>query len=177
MANCGGRARRAGRAIAALSLCALVACATRPAWREGRFAHPELGGELGDLAALEAGWRLEPRSGAALAYRHVDGTLASWVRDCRSVEAGPRALSRALWIGLPEGEIAEERGLEVAGAPGWLALGRAREAARALRIASITRVTKRCEDSWLLVTPHSELAHREAFEQWWRGFRDTAGLE
>lgn len=172
MANRGGLGRHGRRAYVALALVALAACAARSEWREGRFTHAKLGGSLGDLAALEPGWQRESAPGAALAFRHADGSRASWVRECRGVEAKPRALGRALWIALPGGVIEEGAALEVAGLPAWRFAGRAQDGANALRVESITRVAKRCEDSWLLVVPHSELHHREAFEQWLGGFAD-----
>ena len=51
-------------------------------------------------------------------------------------------------------------------------LGRAQEGATGLRVATIARVGARCEDYWMLVVPHGELHHREAFEQWVQGFAD-----
>ena len=175
MTNRGGPGRlssRACMALAVVALVALAACAARSGWRDGRFTHAELGGSLGDLAAIEPGWQRESAPGAALAFRHADGSRASWVRECRGVEVKPRALGRALWIALPGGVIEENAALEVAGLPAWRFAGRAQDGANALRVESITRVAKRCEDSWLLVVPHSELHHRAAFEQWLGGFAD-----
>lgn len=161
-----------GLALVALGA-VLVACASPSGpRRKGRFAHPESGAKIGDLAALEAGWREQRNERATLAYRHVDGTLASWLRECRKVEAHPRALARAVWIALPEIQIDEEQALDVVGAAGWRIRGRA---GGPVLVESVSRVTKHCEDTWLLVSPHTELHHAEAFERWWRGLRDTAG--
>jgi hypothetical protein len=166
------RARPLGRLALVLLGAALAACASSGGkWRQGRFVDPELGAEISDLAALEAGWREEGTERATLAYRHVDGTLASWLRECRRIEANPRALARAVWIALPKAEIAEEHALDVGGAPGWRIRGRA---PGPVLVESVSRITKQCEDTWLLVSPHSELHHAEAFERWWRGLRDTA---
>lgn len=167
------RFRRHRLALVALG-CAVAACASSGgSWRQGRFVDPALGAEMGDLAALEVGWLEERTERATLAYRHVDGTLASWLRECRSVEAHPRALARAVWIALPEAQIDEEHALDVVGAAGWRMRGRA---GGPVRVESVLRITKHCEDTWLLVSPHTELHHAEAFERWWSGLRDTAGL-
>lgn len=187
MANRGGAGRRADRAAAELrhvyaalallvaaSFALLVACASEGvAFRDGRFTHAKLGGAIGDLAALEPGWQLERSPDATLAYRHADGTRASWVRECRAADVNPKALGRALWIALPGGAIEESSAREVAGLPAWQLSGRAQDGALGLRIATITRVAKRCEDSWLLVAPHGDLHHRDAFEQWVGGFADA----
>jgi len=176
MASRSGKGRLAAllRAAAAGLVCALLAaCASSGGvWREGRFSDPELGGSLGDLAALEPGWRPEASPDATLAFRHADGSRASWLRECRSAQVNPKALGRALWIALPGGAIEEDSAREVAGLPAWQFSGRAQDGARGLRIATITRVAKRCEDSFLLVVPHAELHHRDAFETWVRAFAD-----
>jgi hypothetical protein len=162
------------QAAAAGLACALVAaCASSGgAWDGGRFSDPALGGSLGDLAAVEPGWRAEDSPDATLAFRHADGSRASWLRECRSAEVNPKALGRALWIALPGGAIEEGSAREVAGRSAWQFSGRAQDGALGLRIATITRVAKRCEDSFLLVVPHAELHHRDAFEAWVRGFAD-----
>ena len=109
---------------------------------------------------------------ATLAFHHADGSRASWLRECRGAAVKPKALGRALWIAVPGGAIEESSAREVAGLPAWQLSGRAQDGALGLRLATITRVAKRCEDSWLLVVPHAELHHRDAFEQWVRGFAD-----
>lgn len=159
--------------LAALACAVAAACAARGGvWLDGRFSDAALGGSMGDLASLEAGWREERSPDATLAYRHVDGSRASWLRECRAAAVNPKALGRALWIALPEAEIEESSQREVAGLSAWQLSGRARDGARGLRIVTITRVAKRCEDSFLLVVPHAELYHRDAFEQWVRGLAD-----
>ncbi len=141
---------------------------------ERRSLHAErLGGSIGDLAAIEPGWQRENSPDATLALRHADGSRATWLRECRAVESKPRALGRALWIALPGGVIEENSAREIAGQPAWQFSGRAQQGALGLRLATITRVAARCEDSWMLVVPHAELHHREAFEQWVRGFADA----
>jgi hypothetical protein len=169
------RLRRHASARAALlaGLCGALACASGGGvWRDGRFSDPTLGGSLGDLAALEAGWRAERSPEATLAYRHVDGSRASWLRECRGAEVNPKALGRALWIALPGAEIEQGEAREVAGVPAWRFSGRAQQGERGVRIATITRVAKRCEDSFLLVVPHVDLHHGDVFEQWVAGFVD-----
>ncbi len=170
----GGRSRRAR---AALLLLVSAACASEASWSGGRFTHPKLGGSLADLAALEPGWKRAALDGAALTYRHADGSRASWVRDCRSVDAPARALARALWIGLTGSTIENERGLEIAGAPGWRLEGLAREGEHDVRVASLTRVSPRCEDYWILVEPFAELHHQDAFARWWQSFSDAGGAQ
>jgi hypothetical protein len=152
----------------------MAACASGGggAWKGGRFSDPALGGSLGDLATLEPGWRAERAPDATLAYRHPDGSRASWLRECRAVAAKPKALGRALWIALPGGVIEESAERDVAGAPGWLLAGRAQSGEHGLRVATITRVARRCEDHFMLVVPHAELEHRATFEQWVAGFAD-----
>jgi hypothetical protein len=178
MAYRGGTGRPRGRACArfALLACALTqaACASPPAvsWRAGRYSDPALGGSLGDLALLEPGWREARSPEATLAYRHLDGSRASWLRECRAADVSPKALGRALWIALPGAAIEGSSEREVAGLPAWQLEGRAQDGPRAVRIATITRVAKRCEDSFLLVVPHAELHHRDAFEAWVSGFSD-----
>ncbi len=142
---------------------------------DGRGEHARHGGALGDLAALEPGWQPERVEGATLAYRHADGSRASWLRECRAVESTPRALARALWIAIPELAIAREAGLELAGAPAWQIVGGAREGRGPLQAEAIARVTKRCEDYFLIVEPLRERGHAEAFARWWASFRDGGG--
>jgi hypothetical protein len=142
---------------------------------DGRRDLERHGGGLGDLAGLEPGWRVEPADDASLAYRHVDGSRASWLRDCRRVESSPRALARALWIAIPELEIREEAGLELAGAPAWRILGAAPQGQNPLQAEAIARVTRRCEDYFLIVEPLSARGHADAFARWWGSFRDGAG--
>jgi hypothetical protein len=175
MAYRGGTGRwwSCAHAVFALAALVLAACASGPKWSGGRFVHGELGGSIADLAAIEPGWRTESAPDAALAYRHLDGSRASWLRDCRSVEANPKALGRALWIALPGARIEENAALEVAGAPAHRHEGRAQEGATALRVATIARVAARCEDYWLLVVPHAELHHHAAFEAWVQSFADV----
>jgi hypothetical protein len=177
MASRSGTGRLAAllRAAAVGLVCALLAaCASSGGvWSEGRFSDPRLGGSLGDLAALEPGWRPEDSPDATLAFHHPDGSRASWLRECRSAEVNAKALGRALWIALPGGAIEEDSVREVAGLPAWQFSGRAQDGAHGLRIATITRVAKRCEDSFLLVVPHAELHHRDAFEAWVRAFADS----
>jgi hypothetical protein len=152
---------------------AAVACASPGgAWREGRYGDPALGASVGDLGLLEPGWRQESGAEATLGYRHVDGSRASWLRECRAAEVSPKALGRALWIALPGATIEEGAAREVAGLPAWQLAGRAQQGAQGVRIATITRVAKHCEDSFLLVVPHAELHHRDAFETWVGGFAD-----
>jgi hypothetical protein len=158
--------------VSSALLLGLAACASDSAWRDGRFTHTELGGSIGDFAAIEPGWEPERAPDATLAFRHADGSRASWLRECRAAEVQPKALGRALWIALPGAEIEESSAREVASAPAWELSGRAQAGALGLRIATITRVAPRCEDSWMLVVPHAELHHRDAFEQWVRGFAD-----
>jgi len=176
MASRSGTGRPVAHVLAAaagLACALLAACASSGgAWSDGRFSDPELGGSLGDLAALEPGWRSEKSPDATLAFRHVDGSRASWLRECRSAEVNPKALGRALWIALPGAAIEEDSAREVAGLPAWQFSGRAQDGARGVRIATITRVAKRCEDSFLLVVPHAELHHRAAFEAWVSAFAD-----
>jgi hypothetical protein len=179
MAFRGGDGRRwSGALLAAASgvLAAALAlgCASGGGgrWREGRFSDPELGGSLPDLATLEPGWSAEPAPDATLAFRHLDGSRASWLRECRGARVSPKALSRALWIALPGGVIEESAARDVAGLAGWEHAGRAQQGATGVRIATIARVAKRCEDSFLLVVPHAELHHREAFEAWVGAFAD-----
>jgi|GEM_PF-5567686 len=175
MAYRGGTGRWQSWARVGFALGALVfaACASGPKWPDGRFVHGELGGSIGDLAALEPGWRAESAPDASLAYRHVDGSHASWLRDCRRARANPKALGRALWIALPGAQVEENAALEVAGEPAHRHLGRAQEGATSLRVATIARVAERCEDYWMLVVPHGELHHLEAFEAWVHGFAET----
>jgi hypothetical protein len=181
MASRSGTGRREAqlRATLAAFACALFAsCASggAGAWEAGRFSESALGGSIGDLAALEPGWSAERAPDATLAFRHVDGSRASWLRECRSAELHPKALGRALWIALPGAEIEESAAREVASAPAWWLAGRAQDGARSARIATITRVARRCEDSFLLVapeafaSPQAELPHRAAFERWVSGF-------
>ena len=167
------RARR-GAWWCALAALALVGCASQGggAWRDGRFSDAKLGGSVGDLAALEPGWRAERSPEATLAFRHLDGSRASWLRECRAAEVNPRALGRALWIALPRAQIEEDAAREVGGGAGWQHVGRAQQGEHGVRIATIARVGKRCEDSFLLVVPHAELHHRAAFERWVGGFAD-----
>ena len=167
-APCSGR-----RWLALLAAAAFAACASGGGdWRGGRFAHAKLGGSIGDVAAIESGWRQESAPDATLAFRHADGSRASWLRECRGALAKSKALGRALWIALPGGVIEESSEREVAGLPAWEVSGRAQAGSLGLRLATITRVAKRCEDSFMLVVPHGELHHRDAFEQWVRGFAD-----
>jgi hypothetical protein len=167
-----GRWQRWARVGFALGALVLAACASGPQWRDGRFANGELGGSIGDLAAIEPGWRAESAPDAALAYRHLDGSRASWLRDCRRVEANPKALGRALWIALPGAQIEESSALELEGAPAHRHVGRAQEGAMSLRVATIARVGARCEDYWMLVAPHGELHHAREFERWVQSFVD-----
>ncbi len=179
MTDRGGSGRRASRVAAtarrigtALALLALAGCASAGDWRDGRFAPARLGGSIGDIAALEPGWQREKSEDATLAFRHADGSRASWLRECRAVAVNPKALGRALWITLPGGVIEENSAREIAGAAAWQFSGRAQDGALGLRLATITRVAPRCEDSWMLVVPHAEFHHRDAFEQWARGFAE-----
>ena len=139
---------------------------------DGRGELARSGGALDDLAALEAGWSSERAEGATLAYRHVDGSRASWLRECRHVDSTPRALARALWIAIPELEIQREAGLELAGAPAWQILGGARPGHGPLQVEAIARVTRRCEDYFLIVEPLSARGHADAFARWRGSFRD-----
>jgi hypothetical protein len=161
-------------ALAWLALLYIAACASGGgAWRDGRFTHTKLGGSLGDLAALEPGWSPERSPDATLAFRHADGSRASWLRECRAVEAKPKALGRGLWIALPGGAIEESSPRDVAGLAAWQFSGRAQAGALGLRVATITRVAKRCEDHWMLVVPEGEPLHRESFDAWVSGFVDA----
>jgi hypothetical protein len=169
-----GGLRAGGQAAAVALMGALVLCcaASGGRWRDGRFSDPALGGSLGDLAALEPGWRMERAPDATLAFRHADGSRASWLRECRAAAVKPKALGRALWIGLPGAQVEESAAHDVAGASGWRLAGRAQAGEHGLRVATITRVGPRCEDSFLLVVPHADLHHRAAFESWVGGFAD-----
>jgi hypothetical protein len=167
-----GRWQRWARVSFALAAVVFAACASGPKWRGGRFVHAALGGSIGDLAALEPGWKPERAPDAALAYRHADGSRASWLRDCRAARATAKALGRALWIALPGAHIEENSALEVAGAQAHRHEGRAQQGAAGLRVATIARVSERCEDYWMLVVPHAELHHREAFKRWVLGFAE-----
>jgi hypothetical protein len=178
MASRWGTVRRSGRVRAALSGCALsllVACAGgADKFRDGRFAAPKLAATLSDLAALEPGWEVARAPDATLAYRHADGSRASWLRECRGVEANPKALGRGLWIALPGAQIESGAAREIAGRRAWQHVGRAQDGARGLQIATISRVAPRCEDHWLLVVPHGELYHRGSFEAWAASLAEAA---
>jgi len=168
-------ANRVRAGVALLALLAFGGCASGAKARGGRFADAPGGGSIGDLAALEPGWRPERGDDAVIAFRHVDGTRASWVRDCRAAEVSPKALGRSLWIALPGGEIEADAARDIAGLAAWEFSGSAQQGGRALRVATITRVGKRCEDSWLLVSPHAELHHKDVFERWVASFADGEG--
>ena len=87
-APCSGR-----RWLALLAAAAFAACASGGGdWRGGRFAHAKLGGSIGDVAAIESGWRQESAPDATLAFRHADGSRASWLRECRGALAKSKAL-------------------------------------------------------------------------------------
>ncbi len=178
MSSRGGAVRRSGRLCAAVACWAglsLAACAGGGGqWRDGRYEAAKLGATLGDLAALEPGWRAESAPEATLGYRHADGSRASWLRECRSVDANPKALGRALWIALPGAQLESGGAREIAGRAAWQHEGRAQDGARALRVATISRVAPRCEDHWLLVVPHGELYHRAAFEAWAESLAESA---
>jgi hypothetical protein len=165
-------AKRVRAGVALLALLALGGCASDAKARGGRIGEGRSGASIGDLAALEPGWRSERGDDAVVAYRHLDGTRASWVRDCRAAEISPKALGRSLWIALPGGAIEADAPREVAGSAAWRFSGRAQQEGRALRVATISRVGKRCEDSWLLVSPHAELHHADVFERWVASFAD-----
>jgi len=162
---------RAG--VALWAICALGGCSSDPEWQQGRVAHA--GGSIADLSALEPGWRAERGSDAVVAFRHLDGTRASWVRDCRAAEVSPKALGRSLWIALPGAEIESDAEREVAGVGAWEFSGRAQQGELGLRVATITRVGSACEDSWMLVSPHAELHHKGVFERWVASFSDGDG--
>ncbi|HEU4430210.1 MAG TPA: hypothetical protein VFT98_15730 [Myxococcota bacterium] len=168
-------ANRVRAGVALLVLLAFGGCASGAKARGGRVGDGRSGASIADLAALEPGWRSERGDDAVVAFRHVDGTRASWVRDCRAAEVSPKALGRSLWIALPGGEIESDAAREVAGLRAWEFSGRAQQGGRALHVATITRVGQRCEDSWLLVSPHGELHHRDAFERWVASFADGEG--
>lgn len=161
-------------AVTATALVALQTPACASPWQRanGRLEHREPAFSLRDPAG-EPGWRRIEVEGAALAYRGPEGAVMSFLRGCerRARERSPRLAARELLIGLEGRTLAEDRAVEVAGAPGWLQVVDARDEAREARLKTVTRLDGPCREDWVLSSPERFGPAEAVFDAWWSSYR------
>jgi hypothetical protein len=150
----------------------LVACAG-PVERDGERWRAR-GGSVGDLAALEPGWRRAPRA-ALLAFEHDTGARVGWVHQCRGASGPPRAEAYALLVRLEGVEVKGEEPVEIAGRAAWAVVASAVEGGRRVTVKAVTRVAANaCTDDFVLVAGDDFADREPAFDRWWTSFAEPA---
>lgn len=178
-----GRTRRR-----TLRLIVVVGCSIAIAWvsgcattglkqgSDGRYRHRDLDYEI-DAPGLppEAGWRMIKLDDTDLAWRTDDGRSMSLSSSCKRTRAKPALLARRLLIGVPKDAVIAAHPVALRGDAGWAQIVETGTGARAVRIKTVTVVSRGCVFDWVLVAGAGPRFDDSvsAFDAWWTSFERT----
>lgn len=162
-------------ACAAMCVAAFSGCAGRTfrVDADGRFTHRDLGYSIdaphfGD----DTEWERIDLDRTDLAWRRGDGRSMSVASSCKSSRAKPAFLARRLLIGIPKDDLISAHPIALRGDPGWAQTVETGKGAEAIRIKTVTVVSRGCVFDWMLVAGAGPRFDQSLpiFDAWWTSF-------
>lgn len=141
-----------------------------------RFRHRSHGFALRAPQGPAGPWERVAVDGATLAFRSPAADTVVAKSRCGRPVARPQLMARHLVFGLPDREVVASQPVTIGALPGWLQVIDTVERGKAVRLKSVTVVSRGCSVDLVLAAERARFdAVEPAFDEWWQSLEFGAG--